>query len=121
VGHGGWFAERWYGSARCCRSGCRGWWWRHRARLQRARLAPVMRGSEQGMETNDQQQELLGALEALGGSAGNGKLRELLGWDEPTYDAVKAPLLSAGLLLAGRLGEPAGQCPPAGSTHQHQH
>ncbi|MFM9100298.1 MAG: hypothetical protein ACKOPS_02735, partial [Cyanobium sp.] len=54
------------------------------------------------METNDQQQELLGALEALGGSAGNGKLRELLGWDEPTYDAVKAPLLSAGLLLAGR-------------------
>ncbi len=61
-----------------------------------------MRGSEQGMETNDQQQELLGALEALGGSAGNGKLRELLGWDEPTYDAVKATLLSAGLLLAGR-------------------
>jgi type I restriction enzyme M protein len=54
------------------------------------------------METNDQQQELLGALEALGGSAGNGKLRELLGWDEPTYDAVKATLLSAGLLLAGR-------------------
>jgi len=61
-----------------------------------------MRGSEQGMETNDQQQELLGALEALGGSASNGKLRELLGWDEPTYDAVKATLLSAGLLLAGR-------------------
>jgi type I restriction enzyme M protein len=54
------------------------------------------------METNDQQQELLGALEALGGSAGNGKLRELLGWDEPTYDAVKATLLSAGLLQAGR-------------------
>jgi type I restriction enzyme M protein len=54
------------------------------------------------METNDQQQELLGALEALGGSASNGKLRELLGWDEPTYDAVKATLLSAGLLLAGR-------------------
>ncbi|MFM7647241.1 MAG: hypothetical protein ACKO50_04085 [Cyanobium sp.] len=50
-----------------------------------------MRGSEQGMEPNDQQQELLGALEALGGSAGNGKLRELLGWDEPTHDAVKAP------------------------------
>jgi type I restriction enzyme M protein len=54
------------------------------------------------MGADEQQQELLGALEALGGSAGNGKLRELLGWDEPTYDAVKAPLLSAGLLLAGR-------------------
>ena len=71
-------------------------------RRHRARLAAVMRGSEQGMETNDQQQELLGALEALGGSASNGKLRELLGWDEPTYDAVKATLLSAGLLQAGR-------------------
>jgi type I restriction enzyme M protein len=54
------------------------------------------------METNDQQQELLGALEALGGSAGNGKLRELQGCDELTYAAIKAHLLSAGLLLAGR-------------------
>jgi len=49
-----------------------------------------MRGSEQGMETNDQQQELLGALEALGGSAGNGKLRELLGWDERPPCSVPA-------------------------------
>ena len=46
--------------------------------------------------------ELLGALEALGGSAGNGKLRELLGWDEATYDAVKTSLVSAGRLQPGR-------------------
>jgi type I restriction enzyme M protein len=55
-----------------------------------------------GEATEALQEELLGALEALGGSAGNGKLRDLLGWDETTYDAVKATLLSAGLLQAGR-------------------
>ena len=47
------------------------------------------------MGADDQQLELLGALEALGGSAGNGKLRDLLGWDEVTYEAVKAPLVVA--------------------------
>ena len=37
------------------------------------------------MEPNEQQLELLGALEALGGSAGNGKLRELMvGMSRPT-------------------------------------
>jgi type I restriction enzyme M protein len=50
----------------------------------------------------DEQQELLGALEALGGSAGNGRLRELLGWDEASYDAVKAQLLASGQLVPGR-------------------
>ncbi|MEB3185101.1 MAG: type I restriction-modification system subunit M N-terminal domain-containing protein, partial [Cyanobacteriota bacterium] len=54
------------------------------------------------METSEQQQELLGALEALGGSAGNGKLRELLGWDESTYDAVRSALVAAGRLVPGR-------------------
>ena len=54
------------------------------------------------MEADDQQLELLGALEALGGSAGNGKLRDLLGWDEATYEAVKAPLLASGQLRPGR-------------------
>ncbi|MEB3334210.1 MAG: type I restriction-modification system subunit M N-terminal domain-containing protein, partial [Cyanobacteriota bacterium] len=54
------------------------------------------------MGTEDQQQALLGALEALGGSAGNGKLRELLGWDEATLEAVKAPLVTSGRLRAGR-------------------
>ena len=54
------------------------------------------------MSAEEQQEELLGALEALGGCAANGRLRELLGWDEPTYDAVKAPLLASGQLQAGR-------------------
>ncbi len=54
------------------------------------------------MEADDHELELLGALDALGGSAGNGKLRELLGWDEATYEAVKAPLIARGQLRSGR-------------------
>ncbi|WP_254955008.1 MULTISPECIES: class I SAM-dependent DNA methyltransferase [unclassified Cyanobium] len=54
------------------------------------------------MGAEEQQLELLGALEALGGSAGNGKLRELLGWDQASYEAVKEPLLASGQLQAGR-------------------
>jgi type I restriction enzyme M protein len=54
------------------------------------------------MGADDQHLELLGALEALGGSAGNGKLRDLLGWDEATYEAVKAPLVASGQLQPGR-------------------
>ena len=54
------------------------------------------------MGADDQQLELLGALEALGGSAGNGRLRELLGWDEATYEAVKGSLVGSGQLQPGR-------------------
>jgi type I restriction enzyme M protein len=54
------------------------------------------------MGAEDQQLELLGALEALGRSAGNGRLRNLLGWDETTYEAVKAPLVASGQLRTGR-------------------
>ena len=54
------------------------------------------------MGADDQQLELLGALEALGGSAGNGRLRDLLGWDEATYEAVRGPLIAAGQLQSGR-------------------
>ena len=75
------------------------------------------------MEPNEQQLELLGALEALGGSAGNGKLRELMGWDEPTYEAVKGGLVASGELLTGRgrggsvsLGNGDGPLPQARST-----
>ncbi|MFN7897806.1 MAG: N-6 DNA methylase [Cyanobacteriota bacterium] len=46
--------------------------------------------------------ELLGALTALGGSAGNGRLRETLEWDEASYEAVKADLISRRLIVAGR-------------------
>lgn len=48
------------------------------------------------------QEEFLGALEALGGSAGNGRLRELLTWEEAPYEAVKASLLASGQLRLGR-------------------
>ena len=54
------------------------------------------------MGVDEQQQELLGALEALGGAAGNGRLRDLLGWDEATYEAVKGPLVASGRLQPGR-------------------
>lgn len=46
--------------------------------------------------------EFLGALAALGGSAGNGRLRETLEWDEADYEAVKADLLSRRLIVPGR-------------------
>lgn len=37
-------------------------------------------------------EDFLGPLQALGGSAGNGRLRELLTWEEATYEALKASL-----------------------------
>ena len=41
----------------------------------------------------------MAALTGLGGSAGNGKLRETLGWDERTYDDVKQALIDDGAIL----------------------
>jgi type I restriction enzyme M protein len=58
-------------------------------------------GSEDDLY-DDLHDDLLGALAALGGSAGNGRLRELLAWEEATYDAIKAELLNRGLILPGR-------------------
>jgi type I restriction enzyme M protein len=46
--------------------------------------------------------EFLGALAALGGSSGNGRLRETLEWDEANYEAVKADLISRRLIVPGR-------------------
>ncbi|MCT0198617.1 type I restriction-modification system subunit M [Synechococcus sp. CS-1325] len=51
---------------------------------------------------DDLHDEFLGALEALGGSAGNGRLRETLEWDEASYEAAKADLLSRRLIVPGR-------------------
>ncbi|MFS6826885.1 hypothetical protein [Cyanobium sp. ATX 6F1] len=51
---------------------------------------------------DDLHDEFLGALEALGGSAGNGRLREMLEWDEASYEAVKGDLLSRRLIVPGR-------------------
>lgn len=44
----------------------------------------------------------LGALNALGGSAGNGQLRELLEWDEASYHQVKASLVASRSIVPGR-------------------
>jgi len=46
--------------------------------------------------------EFLGALAALGGSAGNGRLRETLEWDEADYEAVRTDLLNRRLIVTGR-------------------
>jgi len=49
------------------------------------------------------QDECLGALTALGGSAGNVRLPETLEWNEASYnDAVKAELLGRSLIMTGR-------------------
>ncbi len=41
-------------------------------------------------------------LTELGGSAGNGRLRDSLGWAEATYDAVKGELIDDGVVIPGR-------------------
>ncbi|MFN9094708.1 MAG: N-6 DNA methylase, partial [Alphaproteobacteria bacterium] len=45
---------------------------------------------------------LLSALKRLGGSAGNGRLREALGWPEDRYWAAQTTLLDASALIPGR-------------------
>jgi hypothetical protein len=62
-------------------------------------------GPEDALEDEPQDdllEEFLGALGALGGSAGNGRLREVLEWEEATFEGVKAQLLSRGLIVPGR-------------------
>ena len=44
------------------------------------------------------EEQFLDALRALGGAAGNGRLRESLGWDEAAYDGVRAALIEQGLV-----------------------
>lgn len=54
------------------------------------------------MADQNKQDAFLSALTGLGGSAGNGKLREKLGWDETSYDGIKQSLIEAGMLVTGR-------------------
>ena len=64
-----------------------------------------MRSAHNPGPTNDQealQEEFLGALQALAGSAGNGRLRQRLSWEEAPYEAVKASLLASGRVRTGR-------------------
>ena len=55
------------------------------------------------MNTTEQKIErFIHTLESLGGSAGNQKLRDALGWEMTTYDSIKAQLLAQGRIMAGR-------------------
>ncbi|WP_425990607.1 type I restriction-modification system subunit M [Brevundimonas sp. TWP2-3-2] len=47
-------------------------------------------------------QAFIAALTELGGAAGNGRLREILSWDEATYAVVKVDLIAAGAIVPGR-------------------
>jgi len=67
-----------------------------------AGILPLVKRSHPSMADQGQLDEFLGALEALGGSAGNAKLRDLLGWDEATYDSVKDVLVDKAILVPGR-------------------
>lgn len=42
------------------------------------------------------------ALRELGGSAGNGRLRDMLGWQDDTYRSVHAALIEDGTIVVGR-------------------
>ena len=64
--------------------------------------SPLRDAGLQDSQEDDLQDEFLGALAALGGSAGNVRLRDGLEWEVATYDAGKAQLLSRGLIVPGR-------------------
>jgi type I restriction enzyme M protein len=47
-------------------------------------------------------ERFLEVLQDLGGSAGNGRLRDTLGWQEDTYRSVHAALIESGEIVTGR-------------------
>tara|TARA_Y100001951_G_scaffold52001_2_gene41128 strand:- start:16348 stop:19119 length:2772 start_codon:yes stop_codon:yes gene_type:complete len=47
-------------------------------------------------------ERFISTLETMGGSAGNQRLREALGWPETTYDGVKQQLLAENRIVTGR-------------------
>jgi len=54
------------------------------------------------MVEEDHRSRFLDALGQLGGSAGNKRLLDTLGWPTETYDQVKAGLLADGTVVSGR-------------------
>jgi type I restriction enzyme M protein len=54
------------------------------------------------MAEQAQKDKFVAALTELGGSAGNGRLREALQWDETAYNAVKDELVAEGVVTPGR-------------------
>ena len=61
---------------------------------------------------------LLSALKRLGGSAGNGRLREALAWPEDRYWAAQTTMLDAGALISGRGRGGSVSLPTAAATTQ---
>lgn len=60
------------------------------------RIAPSISVSE------EQRNAFLSALRAESGKAGNQALRQALGWDDATYEAVKEDLIADGKITSGR-------------------
>ena len=54
------------------------------------------------MEREALRERFIGVLQELGGSAGNARLRDTLGWQEETYWAVQAALIEDGTITTGR-------------------
>ena len=54
------------------------------------------------MADQAQTSRFVAVLAELGGSAGNGRLREALQWDEAAYNAVKDELVAEGVVAPGR-------------------
>lgn len=54
------------------------------------------------MPRQDLLDRFVAVLKELDGSAGNGRLREALGWTEDTYDGVREALLADGVIQRGR-------------------
>lgn len=54
------------------------------------------------MADQAQKDRFVAALTELGGSAGNGRLREALQWDEAVYNSVKDELAAEGIVTPGR-------------------
>lgn len=52
--------------------------------------------------TEKKVERFISILEAMGGSAGNQRLREALGWQESTYDSIKQQLLDESRIVPGR-------------------
>ncbi len=54
------------------------------------------------MVSQERRDQFVAALRTLGGSAGNGRLREHLQWEDDQYRAVHAALIQEGKITAGR-------------------
>jgi type I restriction enzyme M protein len=54
------------------------------------------------MSSEKQKERFTQMLQELGGSAGNQRLRDELGWQQGTYDRIRSQLVESGAVLVGR-------------------